>query len=195
MKLSFVSLILWGVVGAACSTSGTLEDKPLAQMTQAPDVIYEPTPAQVVTEMLKIGNVTQDDVVYDLGSGDGRIVIAAAQTYGARGVGVEIDPDLLRLAQAKARTAGVSDRVKFIQEDLFAIDFSEATVITLYLLPHLNLKLRPKLLALKPGTRVVSHDFSMGEWKPEKTTQVGRHTIYYWVVPPPGTLQLGSGSR
>lgn len=194
MKLPFASVVLCAALGAACSTSGTL-DKPLAQITQAPDVIYEPTPAQVVTEMLKIGNVTQDDVVYDLGSGDGRIVIAAAQTYGARGVGVEIDPDLLRLAQAKARAAGVSDRVKFIQEDLFAIDFSEATVITLYLLPHLNLKLRPKLLALKPGTRVVSHDFSMGEWKPEKTVKVGRHTIYYWVVPTPGTLQLGSESR
>jgi len=194
IKMRFVSIVLWAALSAACSTNGGLDNKPLMQMVQAPDVIFEPTPPQVVAEMLKIAEVNKNDVVYDLGSGDGRIVIAAAEIHGARGVGVEIDPDLVRQAQTSARNSGVSDRVKFIQEDLFAVDLSEATVITLYLLPHLNLKLRPKLLALKPGTRIVSHDFNMGAWKPEKTTQVGRHTIYHWVVPPPGTLQLRDGS-
>jgi SAM-dependent methyltransferase len=151
---------------------------------RAPDVVYVPTPPEVVAAMLKLANVTKDDVVYDLGSGDGRIVITAAKEYGARGVGIDINPVRIKEAQENAQKAGVTDRVKFLQQDLFETDFHEATVVTLYLLPRLNLKLRPRLLReLKPGTRVVSHDFDMGDWKPEKTVQVGSKTVYYWTIP------------
>jgi len=151
---------------------------------RAPDVVYVPTPPEVVAAMLKLANVIKDDVVYDLGSGDGRIVITAAKEYGARGVGIDINPVRIKEAQENAQKAGVTDRVKFLQQDLFEADFHEATVVTLYLLPRLNLKLRPKLLhELKPGTRIVSHDFDMGDWKPEKTVQVGSKTVYYWIIP------------
>lgn len=150
-----------------------------------PDVIYVPTPEEVVEEMLKVAKVTGKDVLYDLGSGDGRIPIAAARQFGTRGVGIDIDPDRIKEANANAKAAGVTDKVKFIQADLFTTDFSEATVITLYLLPALNLKLRPKLLKLKPGTRIVSHDFDMGDWKPEQTIKVGTRTVYFWTIPNP----------
>ena len=122
-------------------------------------------------------------MLYDLGSGDGRIPIAAAKRFGTRGVGIEIDPALIRTANENRKRAGVEDKVTFVQGDLFAQDLSGATVITLYLLPQLNLKLRPALLKLKPGTRIVSHDFGMGDWKPEKTLRVGRSTVYFWTVP------------
>ncbi|MBW4465187.1 MAG: class I SAM-dependent methyltransferase [Pegethrix bostrychoides GSE-TBD4-15B] len=148
------------------------------------DVPYVPTPESVVAEMLRVANVSQNDVIYDLGSGDGRIVITAAQEYGARGMGVDIDPALVQQANDRARQAGVSDRVQFVQQDLFETDISEATVVTLYLLPDVNLRLRPKLLEeLRPGTRIVSHSFDMGDWEPEQVTQVDGRTIYYWVVP------------
>lgn len=149
------------------------------------DVPYVPTPQSVVDAMLSVAAVNKDDVVYDLGCGDGRIVITAAKKYGARGVGVDIDPDRIQEANANAKTAGVSDRVKFIEQDLFKTDFKEASVVTLYLLPDINLKLRPKLLSeLKPGTRIVSHAFDMGDWKPDKTETVeGNRTIYFWIVP------------
>ncbi len=147
------------------------------------DVPYVPTPQTVVDEMLKLAAVTKGDLVYDLGSGDGRIVITAAKKYGVRGVGVDIDPDRIKEAIANAVQAGVTDRVKFIEQDLFQIDLKEASVVTLYLLPAINLKLRPKLWReLKPGTRVVSHSFDMGDWKPEKTVEVDGRTIYYWVI-------------
>ncbi len=134
--------------------------------------------------MLKLARVTKDDVVYDLGSGDGRIVINAAKRYGARGVGIEINPDLVKEARLNAERAGVTNRVKFVEQDLFETDLKEASVVTLYLLPEVNLRLRPKLLReLKPGTRVVSHDFDMGDWKPDKTVQYNGRTIYYWVIP------------
>jgi hypothetical protein len=157
-----------------------------------PDVPYVPTPEVVVTEMLKLAGVTPEDTVYDLGSGDGRLVISAVKDYGARrGVGVEINPGLARLSNENAQKAGVSDRVQFLQQDLFQTDFRDASVVTLYLLPDINLKLRPKLLSsLKPGTRIVSHSFTMGDWKPDKTVTVpGNATasvprnLYYWVVP------------
>jgi SAM-dependent methyltransferase len=151
------------------------------------DVPYVPTPQRVVDEMLTLAAVTRDDVVYDLGSGDGRIVITAAKKYGARGVGVDIDPERIRESNENARKAGVTDRVKFLQQDLFTIDLKDATVVTLYLLPEVNLRLRPKLLReLRPGTRVVSHSFDMGDWKPQKTVEVNQgrsHTIYFWVIP------------
>jgi SAM-dependent methyltransferase len=159
-----------------------------------PDVHYVPTPEEVVEKMLELANVGKDDVVYDLGCGDGRIVITAAKKYGARGVGVDIDPERIKESNENAQKAGVTDRVKFIQQDLFEIDFSEATVVTLYLLPALNLKLRPKLLRdLKPGSRIVSHAFDMGDWKPDKVVTVPgdidsevERTIYFWVVPASG---------
>lgn len=167
---------------AASASAGA--QTPAAPRT--PDVPYVPTPPEVVDMMLKIANVTKNDVVYDLGCGDGRIVIAAAQEYGARGVGVDIDPQRIKEARDNAQKAGVTDRVKFLQQDFFATEIGEATVVTLYLLPAINLKLRPKLFQeLKPGTRVVSHNFDMGDWRPEKTVDVNGRKVYYWVIPAP----------
>jgi SAM-dependent methyltransferase len=152
-----------------------------------PDVEYVPTPHHVVAEMLRLVEVKPTDVVYDLGCGDGRVVITAAKQYGARGVGVDIDPDRIAESRANARQVGVADRVKFLQQDLFETDIREATVVTLYLLPQLNRQLRPKLLSdLRPGTRVVSHDFDMGDWHPDKVIHVPgsyEHTVFYWVIP------------
>ena len=149
------------------------------------DVIYVPTPPAVVDAMLQVAAVTERDVVYDLGSGDGRIVIAAAKQYGARGVGIEIDPALVTKATENAAAAGVSDRVRFVSQNLFAADISEATVVTLYLLQSINERLRPKLVReLKPGARVVSHVFNMGpEWPPEKTLMIGPSRIFLWTLP------------
>ena len=147
------------------------------------------TPLTVVNEMLKLAGVTAEDLVYDLGSGDGRIVIAAARDRGARGVGFEIDPALVAQATGRARRLGLSERVTFKQDDLFQADLRPATVVTLYLSPDLNRRLRPKLLSeLRPGARIVSHSFDMGDWTPTRTMQVssnqGTHTLYLWVVPP-----------
>ena len=169
-------------------TTQTQESTPTTQTPKrAPDVVYVPTPEAVVAKMLELGKVTKDDFLYDLGSGDGRIVITAAKNLGTRGVGVEIRPDLIQEANRNAQQAGVSDRVKFLEQDLFQTDLSQATVVTLYLLPQLNVKLRPTLLKLKPGTRIVSHDFNMGDWKPEQVVQVKgpsrTHTVYLWTIP------------
>jgi predicted RNA methylase len=149
-----------------------------------PDVIYVPTPQPVVDAMLSLAKVTAKDVVYDLGSGDGRIPVTAAKVYGARGIGIDIDPKRIEEANENAKLAGVTDKVKFLNQDLFTTNISEATVVTLYLLPSLNLKLMPKLKAeLKPGTRVVSHAFDMGnEWPPEQKVEVEGRTIYYWTI-------------
>jgi ribosomal protein L11 methylase PrmA len=144
-----------------------------------------PTPPQVVDAMLRLAKVKRGDVLYDLGSGDGRIVITAAKRYGVRGTGVDIDPRRIQEANANARKAGVAGRVRFINDDLFQVDFSDATVVTLYLLPRLNLQLRPRLInELRPGTRIVSHGFDMGDWKPDRVVEVGNSTIYLWIVPP-----------
>ena len=151
---------------------------------RTPDVIFVPTPQAVVDAMLKLAKVTKNDVIYDLGSGDGRIPITAAKTYGARGVGIDIDPQRIREATENLKTAGMGDRVKFLNQDLFTTDISEATVVTLYLLPSLNLKLLPKLnRELKPGTRIVSHAFDMGDWKPEKELDVNGRKVYFWTIP------------
>ena len=185
--VSIGSLLIWQEI----------QSTPLSQAQPAPtssgviaqaDVPYVPTPNEVVVEMLNIAGVTKDDVIYDLGSGDGRLVIAAAKQFGARGVGVEIDPKLIQESNENARLAGVSDRVKFLQQDLFQIDLSEATVVTLYLLPEVNLRLRSKLLReLKPGTRLVSHQFDMKDWKPDLSEVVRTpsrlHLVYYWIIP------------
>ena len=148
------------------------------------DVHYVPTPMDIVDAMLFFAGVGEDDVVYDLGSGDGRIVIAAARDYGARGVGIDIDYRRVRQARDNAERNGVSDRVRFIRGDLFEADISEATVVTLYLLEELNIRLRPKLLdELAPGTRIVSHDFAMGDWEPESVLPLDGATIYLWRIP------------
>jgi trans-aconitate methyltransferase len=160
--------------------------QPAAQAPlRAPDVIFLPTPPEVVTAMLKVARVGKGDVVYDLGSGDGRIVISAVKDFGAaRGVGIDIDPERVAEASANARQAGVADRVTFLNQDLFTTNFSDATVVTLYLLPSLNLRLRPKLLSeLKPGTRVVSHAFDIGDWVPEQTLDIRGRAVYFWTVP------------
>ena len=151
---------------------------------RGPDVIFVPTPGEVVDTMLRMAAVTKKDTVYDLGCGDGRIVITAAQRYGARGVGIDIDPDRVSEATENVRKAGVADRVRIVRGDLFEADISAATVVTLYLLTDLNLKLRPKLLRdLSPGTRVVSHAFSMGDWTPERTAEIAGTTVYLWRIP------------
>jgi SAM-dependent methyltransferase len=152
---------------------------------RGPDVIFVPTPNEVVDAMLKMAAVTKADTVFDLGCGDGRIVIAAAQRYGARGVGIDIDPERVSEATENARKAKVADRVRIVQGDLFEADISAATVVTLYLLTDLNRKLRPKLLRdLAPGTRVVSHAFDMGDWKPERQASVKGSNVYLWRIPP-----------
>lgn len=162
--------------------SGAMAQQP----ARTPDVPYVPTPPEVVAAMLKLGNVQKTDVLYDLGSGDGRIAIGAAK-LGARAVGVDINPERIAEANQNAKAAGVTNRVKFIQGDLFQVPIGEATVVTLYLLPSINLKLKPKLMAeLKPGTRIVSHSFDMGDWKPEKTEEVDGRYIYFWTVPARG---------
>jgi ribosomal protein L11 methylase PrmA len=153
---------------------------------RAPDVIFVPTPQELVEDMLRLADVRKGDILYDLGSGDGRIPITAAKKYGIRAVGVDIDPARIAEAVENARKAGVSKLVEFRQQDLFESDFREATVVTLYLLPDLNLKLRPRLLAeLKPGTRIVSHQFDMGDWKPHKKLEVDGRIVYFWTIPDP----------
>jgi 16S rRNA G966 N2-methylase RsmD len=148
-----------------------------------PDVIFVPTPQEVVDAMLQMANVTAKDLVYDLGSGDGRIPITAAQKFGARAVGIDIDPQRIKEANENLAKANVGDKVKFLNQDLFQTDLGQASVITLYLLPSLNVKLMPKLKQLKPGTRIVSHSFDMGsDWPPEKTQDVQGRTIYYWTI-------------
>jgi SAM-dependent methyltransferase len=148
------------------------------------DVPYVPTSEEVVAAMLKLANVRKTDVVYDLGCGDGRIVITAAKQYGVRGVGIDIDPERIAESTKNAQEAGVADRVKFRTQNLFDADIGDASVVTLYLLPDVNRKLMPKLLAdLKPGTRVVSHAFDMGDWPPEKTVEVDGSRIFLWTIP------------
>ena len=175
-------------LAAACSLAAPVT--PLAQAqkqpaTQYPDVIFVPTPQEVVEDMLRLANVQKGDVLYDLGSGDGRIPITAARKYGIKATGIDIDPARIREANENAKKAGVTSLVQFRQENLFTADFRDATVITLYLLPDLNVKLRPKLWnELKPGTRIVSHQFEMGAWKPEKRLESNGRTIYFWTVPP-----------
>ncbi len=158
-----------------------------------PDVVFVPTPHDVVDEMLRVADVGAEDVLYDLGSGDGRIPITAAERWGTRGVGIDIDPQRIREANQAAEEAGVTDKVEFIEGDLFEADLADASVITLYLLPDLNLRLRPTLLALEPGTRIVSHNYHMGDWEPDEQLSVGNATVYFWTVPEtlPAHLQAG----
>ena len=190
IRLSLSAVLL----GLAATSSGPRLDAaaPAGQTAQAPtrrpDVLYIPTDQALVNAMLKLADVGPGDVVYDLGSGDGRFVIAAAK-LGARGVGVEIDPQRVRDANENVRRSGLGTRVTILHQDLFLTDISEATVVTLYLLPELNMKLRPKLLKeLKPGARVVSHQFGMGDWKPDWMIAVGDSPAYLWTIPSAGRL-------
>jgi hypothetical protein len=162
---------------------------------QGLDVVYVPTPMETVNRMLQIAQVGRADYLIDLGSGDGRIAIAAGR-LGARALGVELDPNRLREAAENARRARVTDRVTFRRQDLFETDLSQATVLTMYLLPSINLKLRPRILDLRPGTRVVSHDFSMGDWKSD-LTETENWRIHFWIVPAriAGEWKLSSGNR
>jgi len=158
-----------------------LQDKPL-------DVPYVPSKPEVVSEMLRMAKVTKDDLLYDLGCGDGRIVITAATLFGTRGVGIDIDPERIKESKENAAKAGISNLVKFFEQDIFAADFREASVVSLYLLTSVNLRLRPKLLTqLRPGTRVVSHNYGMDTWKPDDSAVVmvndQSHNVYLWIVP------------
>jgi precorrin-6B methylase 2 len=171
---------------ADAQTNPTVTQPPETQAPRrSPDVPYVPTPQAVVDRMLQIANVNSNDVVYDLGSGDGRIPITAVRQYKVqRAIGVDINPQRVQEANKNAQQANVVDRVEFREQDLFQTDLREATVVTLYLLPEVNLRLRPKLLSeLKPGTRIVSHAFDMGDWKPERVENVDGRMIYYWTVP------------
>ncbi len=160
---------------------------PEASPTRELDVPYVPTPEAVVAEMLSMAEVKGDDVLYDLGSGDGRIPITAAKRFGTRGVGIDLNPVRVKEANENAEKEGVTDKVRFIEGDIFEADFSEATVVTLYLLPQVNLRLRDTILDMKPGTRVVSHNYDMGTWAPEKTKTIKvngtDHYVYFWRVP------------
>jgi len=183
MRSRTLVLLILVALGGSVPAAGQTATPPLRQ----PDVIFVPTQDTVVQGMLKLAGVTSKDVVYDLGSGDGKIVIAAAKSFGARGVGIDINPARVDEANANAKAAGVTDKVRFILGDIFDpnIRIGEASVVTLYLLPSLNQKLMPRLKGeLKPGSRVVSNSFDMGaSWPPDKTELVGTYTIYLWTVP------------
>jgi ribosomal protein L11 methylase PrmA len=176
--------LLTGLTLASVLTALPLGAVAQEPASRRPDVIYVPTPEEVVDAMLQVAKVTKADVVYDLGTGDGRIPVTAAKKYGARGVGIDIDPQRIKEANENVQKNGVADKVRILQADLFEANISEATVVTLYLLPSLNQKLMPKLMKdLKPGTRIVSHAFDMGEWKPEQELDVSGRKIYYWTIP------------
>ncbi|MCC6947914.1 MAG: methyltransferase domain-containing protein [Bradyrhizobiaceae bacterium] len=166
------------------------------QPRPALDVHFVPTPEQVVDRMLQMAGVTDKDFVIDLGSGDGRIVITAAQKFGARGMGVDLDPERIKEANANRQKAGVAEKVEFRQQNLFETDLSKATVLTMYLLPRLNLQLRPTLLDLKPGTRLASHAFDMGDWRADRHEKIDGRDAYFWVVPAKvnGTWQIEDGN-
>jgi ribosomal protein L11 methylase PrmA len=173
-----VTIVVAGLPGASTASAQT------AAPSRRPDVIYVPTPEPVVEAMLQVANVTSKDVVYDLGCGDGRIPVTAARKYGARGVCFDIDPERIKEANENVAKNNVGNLVRVVQGDLFEQDLSGASVITLYLLPSLNVKLMPKLMKeCKPGTRIVSHAFDMGDWKPEKELDVEGRKVYYWTIP------------
>ena len=179
-RLARVSLGLALVLGLLTGAASAQQ----AGKLRAPDVIFVPTPQDVVDAMLKLAGVHSGDLLYDLGCGDGGIVVTAAKQYGIRAVGIDINPERIAEAKENAAKNGVTSRVTLRNEDLFEADIHDATVVTLYLLTSLNLKLRPKLWHdLRPGTRIVSHSFDMGDWKPEKQMEVAGHTIYLWRVP------------
>jgi len=171
----------------ACALPAAAQQKDKAyepQVGQAgKDVIWVPTPDEVVERMLRMAQVTPNDYVVDLGAGDGKIAIAAAKKMGARSLGIEYNPDMAKHAQLQVEKAGVTAKAKVVQGDIFASDFTTATVVTMYLLPALNMKLRPQILAMRPGTRVVSHSFNMEDWEPDETSSMDGRRAYLWIVP------------
>ncbi|MBA2411963.1 MAG: class I SAM-dependent methyltransferase [Burkholderiaceae bacterium] len=180
---SSVALMLTRAVPLA-GFAGTVNAQALDEIARPLDVPYVPTPIAVVDAMLDLAKVGKSDTVYDLGCGDGRIVVRAASRFGCRGVGVDLNPERVKEAKENANRSRVTELTRFEVGDVFDFDFSPASVVTMYLLPSVNLKLRPRLLKeLKPGTRLVSHDFHMGDWKAETTREVGRSTIYLWTIP------------
>jgi len=191
-----LALALAATGNHAIAQSPGQESQRSGKQLRSPDVVFVPTPYEAVEAMLKVANVGKSDVVYDLGSGDGRIPIMAVQKYNAaRAVGIDINPDRIKEAEANLKAAGVGDRVRFLNEDLFEANIGDATVVTLYLLPTLNIKLLPKLLAeVKPGTRIVSHSFDMGSWKPQQTLTAGGSTVYFWIIPAKGTPEYAAAA-
>jgi len=183
IAIAAVSLLTLGTFAEARTRAECERDyKP--QIGQAgKDVIWVPTPDELVNRMLTMARVTPKDYVFDLGAGDGKIAIAAGKKFGATAVGIEYNPDMAKLAQCFVQAEGVTDRVKIIQGDIFKEDFSKATVVTMYLLPELNMRLRPTILAMKPGTRVTSHQFNMGDWEADETAEIEYRTAYLWIVP------------
>ena len=177
-----VFTVLLAAATFACAPATTAQDYTPSVGQEGKDVIWVPTPQALVDKMLDMAKLTPKDIHYDLGSGDGRTVITAAKR-GAQAYGVEFNPDMVKLSERAAATEGVSGKAKFINGDIFQTDFSQATVITLYLLPSLNVKLRPTILKMKPGTRVVSHAFSMEDWQADETATVEGRTAYLWIVP------------
>lgn len=195
MSRSLARFILGSALATLVGCSGEADAHPTGQVkiqnvdafestVVSKDVPYVPTPQATVNEMLRMANVSSDDLVYDLGSGDGRIVVTAAKEHGARGIGIDIDPQRISEANENAKAAGVTDKVEFIRGDLFQTDLRPATAVTLYLLPSVNLRLRPKLLEeLRPGTPVVSHDFDMGDWEPDVKKRVEHDDLFLWIIP------------
>jgi SAM-dependent methyltransferase len=179
-----VTLLLAAFLSIAIPTFAYAQAQPYEPTVgqEGKDVIWVPTPDDLVQAMLDLAKVTANDILMDLGSGDGRIVIAAAKR-GVQATGIEYNPDMVALSKRNAEKAGVDGKANFVNADLFATDFSKATVITMYLLPQLNLKLRPIILDLKPGTRIVSHAFTMGEWTADQTVEKEYRTAYLWIVP------------
>jgi len=195
LTLSFTAALLTGLSSAQAQTAASTEFKP--QVGQAgKDVIWVPTPKSLVEKMLKMADVKPSDVLFDLGSGDGITVITAAKQFGLRATGIEYNPDMVELSKRNAQKEGVAEKAQFIRGDIFATDFSKATVLTMYLLPYLNLKLRPTILDMKPGTRVVSHAFTMDDWAPDQTDSTEGRTAYLWIVPAKveGNWKMDSGS-
>lgn len=182
LAFALVALVLALPGGAQVKPEGDDVYKPTHGQA-GKDVVWIPTPDALVTKMLEAVKTTKDDVVYDLGSGDGKIPIAAGKEYGAKAVGIEYNPEMAELARRNVKREGVDNLVSIVTGDIFVEDFSDATVVTMYLLPQLNIKLRPTILKMKPGTRVVSHQFDMGEWEPDQHLQVETRDAYVWIVP------------
>jgi SAM-dependent methyltransferase len=182
MKIAKLAVSMFATALFTLPLAGTAAEYQPEPYQPGKDVIWLPTPQEFVDKMLDMAQVGAKDVVIDLGSGDGRTVITAAKR-GARALGIEYNPDMVEFSTRAAEKARVSDKAKFIKADLFETDFGEATVVTMYLLSSLNIKLRPKILALKPGTRIVSHAFDMGEWKADRTETVGGRNAFLWIVP------------
>jgi hypothetical protein len=193
-----VAVLALAAFAATAAAQAQKKDDFTPQVGQAgKDVIWVPTPEDLVERMLRMAQTTPNDFVIDLGSGDGRIAIAAAKKFNARAMGIEYNPDMVEVSNRTAAKEGVAGKARFVKADIFESDFSQATVITMYLLPGLNLKLRPKLLDMKPGTRIVSHQFNMDDWQPDETTNIDGRRAYFWLIPAKvaGTWRFQSGSE